>query len=93
MATSTAPRKRKRMTACNFQAQSEVGSRNICQSCDLRMVVVSTIPDNALLRKFRVLHWRKFWFFPLLTRMVCCLANARQQRIKIQKGTAKEINK
>ena len=27
------------------------GSRIICQPCDLRTTVVSTIPDNALLRK------------------------------------------
>ena len=38
-------------------------SRIICQPCDLRMIVVSTIPDNALLRKLRVLHPTKFWIF------------------------------
>ena len=109
MATSTAPRKRKRLTACDSQVQSEVwisyyklncaskpsvrkivgnfnctskakasdsarfsistkykvrcGSRVICQPCDLRMIVVSTIPDNALLRKLRVLNPTKFWIF------------------------------
>ena len=30
----------------------------------LRMIVVLTIPDNALLRKLRVLHPTKFWIFP-----------------------------
>ena len=115
MATSTAPRKRKRLTACDSRVQKEVisfrevrnlinlnyelregkslllkykesyetarcrlqetlssldlnhkvtcGSRIICQPSDLRMIVVSTIPDNALLRKLRVLHPTKFWIF------------------------------
>ena len=38
-------------------------TRLICQPCDLRMIVVSTVPDNALLRKLRVLHPTKFWIF------------------------------
>ena len=83
MATSTAPRKRNHLTACDSQVQSEVWSRIICQLCDLRMIAVSAIPDNALLRKLRVLHLTKFWIFPLLTRIVCCLANPRQQLFTI----------
>ena len=36
------------------------------QPCDLRVIVVSTIPDDALLRKLRVLLRTKFWiFFPI----------------------------
>ena len=33
------------------------------QPCDLRAIVVSTIPDDALLRKLRVLLRTKFWIF------------------------------
>ena len=40
------------------------GSRIKWQPCDLFMMVVSTIPDNALLRKLRVLHPQNFGFFP-----------------------------
>ena len=66
----------------NFMATC--GSRVICQPCDLRMIVVSTIPDNALLRKLRVLHLTKFGIFPSLTRIEFCLADARQQSKTMQ---------
>ena len=46
-----------------FKCKVRCVSRIICQPCDLRMTVVSTIPDNALLRKLRVLHSTKFWIF------------------------------
>ena len=48
----------------NRKFMATYGSRIICQPCDLLMIVVSTIPDNALLRKLHVLHPTKFWIFP-----------------------------
>ena len=33
---------------------------------------------------------QNFGFFPLLTRLVCCLTNAHQQRIKIKMGQTKK---
>ena len=34
--------------------RTKCGSQIICQPRDLRMVVISTIPDNALLHRLRV---------------------------------------
>ena len=47
------------VTACD----SCVGSRFIGQPCDVRVIVVSIVPDNTLLRRLRVLHPKFFWIF------------------------------
>ena len=38
-------------------------SRKIWQPCDVRVIAISIVPDNTLLRRLRVLHLKKFWLF------------------------------
>ena len=52
------------ITKANRTLMAKWGSWIICQPCDFLMIVISTIPDNALLRKLRVWYPTKFWIFP-----------------------------
>ena len=88
MATSTAPRKRKRLTACDSQVQSEVCtpdhnyvSHVICARLPFQLFRIMLCYAS-----FECYMRQNFGFFPPLKRIVCCLANARQQITYCAKG-------
>ena len=59
----------------------EKWSREVWQPFDVRVIVVSIVADNTLLRRLPVLHphLKNFWTFCPIERRMWCLANSRQQ--------------
>ena len=81
MATSIAPLKSKAKASNSVRFSSAKSSVDPGLYVS-HVIVVSTIPDNALLRKLRVLHPTKFWIFSPTGKnsmLVCYLATPRQQ--------------